>query len=273
MRTVRRKDVVRPRVFDDGERIQRAVEAYRCASKKAAVNSAIYAAPEVTAALKRLYLSKCAFCEADARKDGVVEHFLPHDPSVPERAYDWQNLHWACDKCNKRKSGHEFKDMCEDTRVVHRTLLIDPSKPHGGTVEAMLTFSPELEAHPTSDYANDHTVHQTAVFLNDPLPHNQRNTCYRKLTDVLVEFECRSRWRQLLLLPEIDPDSWDAATRAGYLDAMEKAFRLYTQFLADDQPFCTSMRRVFEARFGIPVAHLKRLGDFWREFCGIEAYC
>ena len=61
-----------------------------------------YKNPDVKIDLKELYNSKCCYCE-DESIDGEVEHFRPKS-KYPWLKNDWQNLLWACHKCNNIKS-------------------------------------------------------------------------------------------------------------------------------------------------------------------------
>lgn len=82
----------------------------------------VYAAPEVKQALQRWQQGKCAFCESkvDHVAYGDVEHFRPKagwtDDAWPALrrpgywwlAYDWDNLVFACELCNRRGKRSRF---------------------------------------------------------------------------------------------------------------------------------------------------------------------
>lgn len=56
----------------------------------------------------------CAFCcESDiSTSTGQVEHFLP-EKHFPSKRCEWENLFWACEKCNKTKI-HRYYGQGED---------------------------------------------------------------------------------------------------------------------------------------------------------------
>lgn len=110
---------------------------------------AIYGHPSVKAALVAMQHEKCAFCEAKPLhvSDGDVEHFRPKgavrqtDSEPMQRpgyywlAYDWQNLLFSCERCNRRHKKNRFpltdparrarspRDVLDDEAPV----FIDPS--------------------------------------------------------------------------------------------------------------------------------------------------
>lgn len=61
---------------------------------------------EVKNALKIMYSEKCCYCE---NRIGVeeyenIEHLKPKSsPNFHMLAFSWDNLHWCCGKCNKKK--------------------------------------------------------------------------------------------------------------------------------------------------------------------------
>jgi len=76
-------------------------------------NPAIYAHPDVKKALRKAQHNKCAYCETiNPTSHDVVEHFRPKNGWQQERgdklgkpayfwlSYDWENLLFACDRCN-----------------------------------------------------------------------------------------------------------------------------------------------------------------------------
>lgn len=121
---------------------------------------ATYAHPELRAALERLFLGKCAYCESTliAGWDWEVDHFRPKGrisdredhPGYYWLTYVWENLYPSCTHCNQRRKGrprwddpteypargkadqfplldetYRAMDPAEDIRS-ERTLLIDP---------------------------------------------------------------------------------------------------------------------------------------------------
>lgn len=62
-----------------------------------------YRCGDVVARLQRIFLNKCYICEFKAPPSINVEHFLPHKGDR-ELMFDWNNLFFACDHCNRLKS-------------------------------------------------------------------------------------------------------------------------------------------------------------------------
>jgi uncharacterized protein (TIGR02646 family) len=95
-------------------------------------DGAIYGAPSVKHALIRAQHDKCCFCESKIRhvSFGDVEHFRPKaacrsSADAPERkpgyywlAYEWSNLYFACEQCNRRHKRNLFPLEDESARVV-----------------------------------------------------------------------------------------------------------------------------------------------------------
>ncbi len=82
----------------------------------------VYAHATVKEALVAMQHEKCAFCESrpGATSPGDVEHFRPkaaarstvggklERPGYYWLAYDWENLLFACEQCNRRGKGNAF---------------------------------------------------------------------------------------------------------------------------------------------------------------------
>lgn len=109
----------------------------------------VYADPSVKTALITMQHGKCAFCEAKPLpvSDGDVEHFRPkaslrqsdadplQRPGYYWLAYDWENLLFACERCNRRHKKSLFPLVEPSRRATsHRApinsedpVFIDPS--------------------------------------------------------------------------------------------------------------------------------------------------
>lgn len=102
----------------------------------------------VKAILKKAQHYKCCYCEKDQEdEDGAVEHYRPkgeykngekgHEgkPGYYWLAYEWTNLLFVCNKCNRAKSsyfpllqGESNRARChQDTIDAETPLIIDPS--------------------------------------------------------------------------------------------------------------------------------------------------
>lgn len=112
----------------------------------------IYGAPAVKDALAAAQHDKCCFCESKVTHVayGDIEHFRPkaavrQAPEAPERkpgyywlAYEWSNLYFACEQCNRRHKRNLFPLENEEDRVLshedaallpeEKPLYIDPGE-------------------------------------------------------------------------------------------------------------------------------------------------
>ena len=63
-----------------------------------------YAQEDVRDALRRMYRNQCCYCEGRI-KDVSYDHIEHRRPksTFPDAAFDWDNLHLACQKCNIEK--------------------------------------------------------------------------------------------------------------------------------------------------------------------------
>jgi uncharacterized protein (TIGR02646 family) len=101
---------------------------------------AVYADQSVKETLVAMQHSKCAFCEAKPLhvSDGDVEHFRPKaavrqsDAESLERpgyywlAYAWENLLFACERCNRRHKKNLFPLIAPAHRATsHRAPIAD----------------------------------------------------------------------------------------------------------------------------------------------------
>jgi uncharacterized protein (TIGR02646 family) len=93
----------------------------------------IYGCEEVKDALTAVQNGKCCFCESKMRhvSDGDVEHFRPKGrwkqvngtpkvyPGYYWKAYDWDNLFLACQKCNQREKQDLFPIESNSVRALN----------------------------------------------------------------------------------------------------------------------------------------------------------
>lgn len=110
----------------------------------------VYAHPSVKRTLLRMQHAKCAFCEARPLhvSDGDVEHYRPkaavrqgetdplQRPGYYWLAYDWENLLFACERCNRRHKKSQFPLHDAAVRARRHTddvsreqpLFVDPAR-------------------------------------------------------------------------------------------------------------------------------------------------
>jgi hypothetical protein len=68
-----------------------------------------YHSKEIISILKNMFHGKCYLCENDVPHP-VVEHFIPHEGNK-ELEHAWNNLYYACPRCNTIK--HVEKDLLD----------------------------------------------------------------------------------------------------------------------------------------------------------------
>lgn len=67
-----------------------------------------YNHPDIKTAVSNETYGKCAYCEADveAVSHGDIEHIYPKSLDI-EKTFQWENLGFACQKCNQNKSNKD----------------------------------------------------------------------------------------------------------------------------------------------------------------------
>lgn len=119
------------------------------------IKKSIYGHADVKTALNKLQLGVCCFCESryEVTGYGDVEHFRPkqgyqqdktdktlHKPGYYWLAYKWNNLLYACNRCNRKYKQNYFPLKDPSKRFKPDTLDI--------TQEVPLLINPYEEEHP-----------------------------------------------------------------------------------------------------------------------------
>lgn len=89
-----------------------------------------YNKPKIREALKDMYGDLCCYCESTVSVTGFgrIEHRKPKK-KYPKDAFNWDNLHWACERCNKVKSDkwdvdNPILDPTTDTDIIPTHIVI-----------------------------------------------------------------------------------------------------------------------------------------------------
>ena len=89
-----------------------------------------YKNSEIQKALKKMYDDLCCYCEStvSANSFGHIEHRKPKS-KFPEDAFNWNNLHWACERCNNAKRDkwddvNPILDPSFDTEIIPTHIII-----------------------------------------------------------------------------------------------------------------------------------------------------
>jgi uncharacterized protein (TIGR02646 family) len=93
-----------------------------------------YRSEEVVRSLKTMFHGKCYLCE-DEVSDPVVEHFIPHEGDDAKK-YDWNNLYYACHRCNGIKATTTgILDCCNPDMDVSKAIgCLCPSAPDADVI-------------------------------------------------------------------------------------------------------------------------------------------
>jgi uncharacterized protein (TIGR02646 family) len=135
------KGIVRRREHEAD--VQRNPRAFASGSATLSFDRAVYAHASVKKRLIGIQRSKCAFCEAKPLhvSSGDVEHFRPKAgvrqsgagplarPGYYWLAYDWKNLLFACELCNRRHKKNLFPLIDPSRRAKSRQVGIDNETP------------------------------------------------------------------------------------------------------------------------------------------------
>lgn len=186
-----------------------------------AFDRGVYAHASVKAALRAAQFDKCCYCEGKigAHSAGDVEHFRPKTrtrqgpnevlvyPGYYWLAYQWANLFFACDQCNRVGKRDFFPlgvpanraRLPTDSLAIEEPMLVDPSADDPRAHIRFNTWIPEGQSERGRETIRIVGLDRDA--LND-----DRRSHY-KIIDVLA---------QLLALPELENDR--AAAKALLLD-------------------------------------------------------
>lgn len=95
-----------------------------------------YDGDDVYTELRKIFFDKCYICETIDPQDVHIEHLFAHEGDVDSR-YDWDNLYFACSRCNTIKSTafNEIIDCCDPEHDAFRSIkLLPPISPRSKTV-------------------------------------------------------------------------------------------------------------------------------------------
>ncbi|WP_143392934.1 hypothetical protein [Fimbriiglobus ruber] len=260
MRSIDRRAETCPAVLQSSSKYFHILK-YKLSQGPSKVNKSIYGHPDVVEALKRLFSCKCSYCEILIDEDGIVEHFIPHCPERPKLAYDWSNLHWACQSCSQRKRKKKYKEYIPRTTIVKNTLLIDPTSQSAPRPEIAIWYDDKLKAYVQNTFEVNILAIKTVEFINDNLPATGRLITYASMMRFIAESECITEWKILSLQDPIDHKICPNPDVS--LKALRAADRLYKLFLNNTNSFSTSMRFALGYQLGINAMDILRMSDYY----------
>jgi uncharacterized protein (TIGR02646 family) len=226
------------------------------------INNSIYGHVDVSTELKTLYNEKCYLCEKDVSSSYQIEHYLPWSKEEPSRAYDWNNLHLSCDKCNHRKRKKEYKVINPVNNVVVDILVLDPSNlPSGYSIDQLIKFERNRKC--IAIEPSVPKVSKTIDFLNEILPKTERDNRWDELESFLWEKrEQTILWELIISMKEIVlPD--DLVERKKIIEALKFANNFYQLFIKDTAPYSKCMCDILLASKDFSRNELKRMSEFY----------
>ncbi|MFA0133921.1 HNH endonuclease [Vibrio splendidus] len=243
------------------------------------VDNGVYGDETVKSALRRIYANLCFLCQKDIRARHVVEHFRPYNNFHPERAYDWNNLHLSCDKCNGEKIKDQYKKIDNSvmeeqyaevglsagtrTKKIDDILLLDPTC---DDVERLITFDFQTNEAVTTDEFHENAL-LTAQLLNQHGLPNQRSEMYMSLSQFCSNPEYFESW---IRLKRIGPEFLNellVATNSSDIKLADFCYRLALSYFSINKPFNMYMKSVFNASTHVSTRAIKH---FARQHCAFE---
>ncbi|MDO5409099.1 MAG: HNH endonuclease [Lachnospiraceae bacterium] len=103
---------------------------------KAKTQNSTYNTPEVNAALREMFHSKCYICESNQITSYQIEHLRSHKGDV-ELKYNWNNLFLACAHCNNTKL-NKYEPIVDCTKENVEELITFRKKGYFGTEEELI---------------------------------------------------------------------------------------------------------------------------------------
>jgi len=128
-----------------------------------------YNEEDVLEQLKNDFHNKCYICEDKGPSSINVEHFQPHyNGKLLDLKFDWNNLFFACEHCNKTKGAKAiFNNILDCTNPEHDVL---------NWVSCKMKLFPKEEVYVTAHYAGeivDNTVELLKQVYNGTTPQKQ----------------------------------------------------------------------------------------------------
>jgi len=127
------------------------------AIEKAKGKNGSYNQPDVLQQLKEDSFNKCYICEQKGPLSINIEHFKPHHQGKNiDLKFDWTNLFWSCEHCNKTKGAKAiFDNILNCTNPAHDVL---------NWISCKMKLYPKEEVHITA-YHKEKAVENTVELL------------------------------------------------------------------------------------------------------------
>ncbi|WP_292992305.1 HNH endonuclease [Pantoea sp.] len=142
----------------------------KCKTPPASLENKVdYDGEDVYKQLRKDFHDKCYICETPQPLSINIEHFISHRNKDEDKKFNWNNLYFACARCNNIKGARYdgILDCCDDSVDVYKSLkLLPPRTPYVGSLD-IFSKSTSPEALKTVDllsevYNNANTVNKVA---------------------------------------------------------------------------------------------------------------
>lgn len=142
----------------------------------ASISKNQYNKDDVLKKLRPMFFDKCYLCERDDIQDVEVEHFIPHKKDNALK-YNWENLYYACSRCNSIKSSTHV-DLLD---CVNRFYDV------GAMIKCLMPSTPNGDVQVSATSTNPCTQTKNTVTLLDEC-YNLDNTALRGISrEALME--------------------------------------------------------------------------------------
>lgn len=209
---------------------------YDNGKRKFKFDNSIYGHETVKESLVKMQHGKCCYCETSSTPPpsfGDIEHFRPKSHYY-WLAYDWDNLLFSCERCNRSFKRAEFPLENPDDRAKshydditkERPLLINPALENP---EDYMTFNGMMAVAIDGNLKGRRTIKVLGLNANDLL--NIREKVYERLRQyytLILKFKDRVK--------ELEEDFSDLS------ETLNKA-------MEDSEPYAAMARAAIESRF------------------------
>lgn len=227
------------------------------------IKKGIYRDNTVETALITLYQNVCFLCQKKLVDDYDVEHFLPWHSNYPERAYDWNNLHQSCRRCNSKKRKVIYKEKNNAGGVVD-ILLLDPSDPNVD-VEQLIYFCPKTNK-AIANCPGNTKVSKTAEFLNETDILSERQAHWISLTNLILN----DRWLYTYSLLKQEYSDYQNVTlnlaNVTDMNIGDFCYRLLSGYLLSSSDYSRYIKTLFVQKFNIPIALIRKYANCYAAY-------
>lgn len=172
----------------------------RAVQEPACLKSKVLNEEKLLKELESMFFGKCYLCEQTSLNDPQVEHFIPHENNVTLK-YKWDNLFYACSRCNSIKSNThtDLVNCCDASVNVFAELKHSAYECYEGIIKVSA-----VAANPSKEITN------TVKLLKECF--NSKNTGHRgisreNLLEKIQEYDAQFKMHRIVLMTKTSTDS------------------------------------------------------------------